>query len=79
MAKKEIKFELNQFGIAVKVCCASCALKKYSYDGKRLCSLNNKVVRAIHVCRKWQLSEGLKNAGLGAGVVRHRATKEVLF
>jgi len=79
MAKKEIKFELNQFGIAVRKCCASCALKKYSYDGKRLCSLNNKVVRALHICRKWQMSEGLKNAGLGSGVVRHRATKEVLF
>ena len=79
MAQRKITFERNQFGIVYKKCCASCALKKYSYDGKRLCSLNNKVVRDLHICRKWQLSEGLKNAGLGAGVVRHRATKEVLF
>ena len=79
MAKKEIKFELNQFGIAVKVCCASCALKKYSYDGKRLCSLNNKVVRALHICRKWQMSEGMKNAGRKSGAVRDIVTKEVVI
>lgn len=79
MAKKEIKFELNQFGIAVKVCCASCALKKYSYDGKRLCSLNNEKVETLHICRKWQMSEGLKNAGRSSGVVRDIVTKEVVI
>ena len=79
MAKKEIKFELNQFGIAVKVCCASCALKKYSYDGKRLCSLNNEKVETLHICRKWQMSEGLKNAGRKSGAVRDIVTKEVVI
>ena len=79
MAKKEIEYERNQFGIVYKKCCASCALKKYSYDGKRLCSLNNKVVRALHICRKWQMSEGMKNAGRKSGAVRDLVTKEVIF
>ena len=79
MARKEIEYERNQFGIVYKKCCASCALKKYSYDGKRLCSLNNKVIRALHICRKWQMSEGIKNAGRKSGVVRDIETKEVVI
>ena len=79
MAREENRCMRNQFGIVYKKCCASCALKKYSYDGKRLCSLNNKVVRALHICRKWQMSEGLKNAGRSSGVVRDIVTKEVIF
>ena len=79
MAKKVMEFERNQFGIVYKKCCASCALKKYSYDGKRLCSLNNKEVGALHICRKWQMSEGLKNAGRKSGVVRDIETKEVVI
>lgn len=79
MAKKEIKFERNQFGIAIRKCCASCALKEYTNSVKMLCSLNDEKVTALHVCRKWQMSEGMNNAGLGSGVVRHRATKEVIF
>jgi hypothetical protein len=79
MAREENRCMRNQFGIVYKKCCASCALKKYSYDGKRLCSLNNKVIRALHICRKWQMSEGLKNAGRSSGVVRDIVTKEVIF
>ena len=79
MAREENRCMRNQFGIVYKKCCASCALKKYSYDGKRLCSLNNKVVRAQHICRKWQMSEGLKNAGRSSGVVRDIVTKEVVI
>ncbi len=79
MAREENRCMRNQFGIVYKKCCASCALKKYSYDGKRLCSLNNKVVRALHICRKWQMSEGLKNAGRSSGVVRDIVTKEVVI
>jgi hypothetical protein len=54
-------------------------LKKYKYDGKRLCSLNDKEVEALKVCRKWQLCEGLKNAGRKSGVVRDIETKEVVI
>ena len=79
MAKQKITIERNQLGIPYKKCCASCGLKKYKYDGKRLCSLNDKEVKTLKVCRKWQLCEGLKNAGRKTGVVRDMVTKEVIF
>ena len=79
MAKKTITIERNQFGIRYKQCCASCGLKEYKYDGTRLCSLNNKEVKALKVCKKWQLCEGLKNAGRKSGVVRDIETKEVVI
>lgn len=79
MAKQKITIERNQLGIPYKKYCASCGLKKYKYDGKRLCSLNDKEVKALKVCRKWQLCEGLKNAGRKTGVVRDMVTKEVIF
>lgn len=79
MAQDEIKYERNQFGIAYKRCCASCALKKYKYDGKRLCSLNDKEVKALNVCKHWQISEGIQNAGRKSGVVKDMVTKEVII
>ena len=79
MAKKTITIERNQMGIDYKRCCTSCGLKKYKYDGTRLCSLNDKEVKALKVCKKWQLCEGLKNAGRKTGVVRDIVTKEVVF
>ena len=79
MAQRKITFERNQFGIVYKKCCASCALKKYSYDGKRFCKLNNEKVEAQDVCEHWQMSEGLKNAGRKSGVVKDMVTKEVVI
>ena len=79
MAQKVSIYERNQYGIAYKRCCASCALKKYRYNGKRLCSLNNKMVEALDVCKHWQISEGIQNAGRKSGVVKDMVTKEVVI
>lgn len=79
MAKKVMEFERNQFGIRYKQCCASCALKKYTYTGKRFCSLSGEKVDAQDVCEHWQMSEGVKNAGRKSGVVRDIETKEVVI
>ena len=79
MAKQKITIERNQFGIVYKQCCASCGLKKYKYDGTRLCSLNNKMVEALDVCEHWQMMEGLQNAGRKTGVVRDIVTKEIII
>ena len=79
MAQDEIKYERNQFGIAYKRCCASCALKKYRYDGKRFCKLNNKMVEALDFCDHWQMMEGLQNAGRKSGVVKDMVTKEIII
>ena len=79
MAQEVSIYERNQFGIVYKQCCASCALKKYRYNGKRLCSLNNKMVEALDVCDYWQISEGIQNAGRKSGVVKDMVTKEVII
>ncbi len=79
MAQKVSIYERNQYGIAYKRCCASCALKKYKCDGKRYCKLNNEKVEALDVCKHWQISEGIQNAGRKTGVVRDIETKEVVI
>ena len=79
MAQEVSTFERNQFRIRYKKCRASCALKKYTYTGKRFCSLSGEKVDAQDVCEHWQMSEGMKNAGRKSGVVRDIVTKEVVF
>ena len=79
MAQKEITLERNHYGIRYKQCCASCALKKYTYTGKRFCSLSGEKVEAHDVCEHWQMSKGVVNAGRKSGVVRDMVTKEVII
>ena len=79
MAQEVSTFERNQFGIRYKRCCASCALKQYSYDGKRVCSLSGEKVDAQDVCEHWQMGLGVENAGRKTGVVRDIETKEVVI
>ena len=70
----------NGYGIAVKKICASCKHKQCENDGSRICQkMNIKVMQNTH-CRLWEMTDGLKNAGLqNGGVVRHRGTKEVII
>lgn len=79
MAQEVSTFGRNQFGIVYKQCCASCALKKYTYTGKRFCSLSGEKVDAQDVCEHWQMGLGVKNAGRKSGVVRDIETKEVVI
>ena len=79
MAKQKITIERNLLGIPYKKCCASCGLKKYKYDGKRYCKLNNEKVEAQNVCKHWQISEGIQNAGRKSGVVKDMVTKEIII
>ena len=79
MAQKVSIYERNQFGIVYKQCCASCALKKYKYDGKRFCKLNGEKVDAHDVCEHWQMSKGVENAGRKSGVVKDMVTKEIII
>ena len=62
--EKNVKlgFVMNEHGIKVKRCCASCAFREYRY-GTRYCTQHKVEVGARARCRKWQMSEGLKNAG----------------
>ena len=49
-------------------------------SGVRICQkMEIKVEQQCH-CRLWEMTDGLKNAGLqNGGVVRHRGTGEVII
>ena len=69
----------NTYGILVKMGCMSCQYRKYQ-DGIRFCKLTEEVVEARSICLQWELSDGMKNAGVNhGGKVRLRGTKEVIF
>ena len=59
-----MKFEVNQYGISVKKCCASCRYKgNIRLVTMRLCTKKKIQVEPGYVCRCWEMSEGLRNAG----------------
>ena len=71
---------LNAYHISVKKMCASCQFKEVENDGERVCKKMQLKVRQQFVCCHWQMSDGLKNAGLqNGGVVRQRGTLEIVI
>ena len=69
----------NAHGVKVKRCCASCQHKCIESDGTRICALMMLKVQQKFKCKKWQMSDGMKNAGKGGGVVRLKGTQEVVI
>ena len=77
---RKMETVVNAYGIRMKRCCASCGLKEVDDDGNRICTQMQLKVAQKFVCRKWQMSDGLKNAGLQrGGVVRLKETKETII
>ena len=71
---------LNMYRVRVKKWCASCEHKEVLNDGTRVCSKMQLKVPQNLVCQKWQMSDGLKNAGLlSGGVVRLKGTQIVII
>jgi len=71
---------LNAYHISVKKMCASCTYKDITNDGERVCKKMQLKVRQQFLCCNWQMSDGLKNAGLqNGGVVRLRGTQETII
>ena len=69
----------NAHGCKIKKCCASCQHKCIECDGTRVCASMMLKVQQKFKCKKWQMSDGLKNAGKGGGVVRNIETKEIVI
>ena len=70
----------NAHGVKVKRCCASCQHKCIEKDGTRFCALMMLKVEQRFKCKQWQMSDGLKNAGLqNGGVVRLKGTQEIMI
>lgn len=64
------KYVRNEHGINIKVCCASCKLRKITSDRCRVCGLSGKKVKANHCCDQWEMSRRLQNAGMSGGKVK---------
>ena len=79
MDKMRIVSVRNAHGVKVKRCCASCQHKCIETDGTRVCALKMMVVEQKYKCKQWQMSDGMKNAGNGEGVVRLKGTTEVII
>ena len=69
----------NAYGVKVKRCCASCQHKCIEIDGTRFCALTMIKVEQKSKCKQWQMSDGMKNAGKGGGVVRLIGTTEIII
>ena len=68
---------MNMYRVRIKKWCASCKYKEVLNDGTRVCSKMQLKVPQDLVCQNWQMSDGLKKAGLQTGaVVRLKGTRE---
>lgn len=71
---------MNAYHIEVRKMCASCGHKECENDGTRICLKMGLKVEQAFVCSRWQMSDGLKNAGLQmGGVVRLRGTNKIII
>ena len=69
----------NAHGVKVKRCCASCQHKCIETVGTRVCAMMMIKVEQRFKCKQWLMSDGLKNAGKGGGVVRLKGTTEIII
>ena len=77
---KIIQSVRNSHGIKVKRFCGSCQYRELDRDGNRICQLMQVIVAQKFRCKEWQMSDGLKNAGLqNGGVVRQKGTTEIII
>lgn len=71
---------MNAYHIKVKKMCASCEHKEVLRDGTRVCQRMGLKVEQQYLCSQWEMSDGLKNAGLlSGGVVRLKGTQEIII
>ena len=53
-------------------CCASCQHKEIEADGTRTCKLMKLKVEQRFKCKKWEMSDGMKNAGNSGGRIHDK-------
>ena len=67
-----IKSVRNERGVKVRRCCASCQHKEIEADGTRTCKLMKLKVEQRFKCKKWEMSDGMKNAGNSGGRIHDK-------
>ena len=71
---------MNGYHVKVKRICASCRHREILDDGTRICTMMQLKVKQKFVCPKWEMSDGLENAGLQTGgVVCLKGTQETII
>ena len=78
MEKRRIMSQRNRHGIKG----ASCLYKTVDNEGVRICEEMQLKVEQQFVCKKWVMSDGLKNAGRSGGklkVIRKTLVDEEIY
>ena len=71
---------MNGYHVKVKRICASCRHREILDDGTRICTMMQLKVKQKFACPKWEMSDGLENAGLQTGgVVRLKGTQKTII
>ena len=71
---------MNAYHVKVNKMCASCKHKECQNDGTRVCQKMGVMVEQRYCCSHWEMSDGLKNAGLqNGGVVRLKGTQVIII
>ena len=74
------EYVVNRYGLRIKKCCASCALKMTTDNLHwRECLCRHKKVRPTYCCGEWMLSLYLDQLGREKSMVRDRKTGKILF
>jgi hypothetical protein len=68
----------NQYNIKIKKGCCSCQFRQIDNQGERICSKMELKVSSNFCCPRWQMSDGLKNAGKAKGIVK-KLTEIIIF
>ncbi len=70
---KETKFTLNNFGVRIKLCCASCEWKVATrLQTKRSCTKKGKDVSPCDCCKHWTLSQQMMEVRKSVGQIKRR-------
>ena len=70
--RTELEVTVNQYGVRIRKCCASCKDRDFDDKELRCCKLTGKHVRGNNVCDKWSLSDRLETLGCEHGHVQRR-------
>ena len=62
----------SNYGIDIKICCASCANCKLVTTETHRCTLTNEETLPHFTCIAWQVKPKLMNAGMGGGKIRSK-------
>lgn len=62
----------SNYGIDIKICCASCANCKLVTTETHRCTLTNEETLPHFTCIAWQVKPKLMNAGMGRGKIRSK-------